>query len=72
MITPCMFDQRWHAQRQQQLGTGIWARHPRHLARAIRRLLTETSLADQATRTGEKLRGEDGTGAACDAIEAML
>jgi rhamnosyltransferase subunit B len=72
VIAPCMFDQRWHAQRQHQLGTGIWARHPRHLATAIRRLLTETSLADQATRMGDKLRGEDGTGAACDAIEAML
>jgi rhamnosyltransferase subunit B len=72
VIAPCMFDQRWHAQRQQQLGTGIWARHPRHLATAIHRLLTESSLADQATRVGDKLRAEDGTGAACDAIEAML
>ena len=31
VIAPCMFDQRWHAQRQEQLGTGIWARHRRHL-----------------------------------------
>ena len=72
VISPCMFDQRWHAQRQQQLGTGSWARHPRHLSTAIHHLLTDRSLAEQAARIGDKLRREDGTSAACDAIEAVL
>ena len=72
VIAPCMFDQRWHAQRQQQLGSAIWARHPRHLSKAIRRLLTDRSLAERAAEIGHKLRTEDGTSAACDAIEAVL
>lgn len=72
VIAPCMFDQRWHAQRQQQLGTGIWARHPRHLSKALHRLLTDRSIAAQAARIGDKLRAEDGTSAACDVIETML
>ena len=71
-IAPCMFDQRWHAQRQQQLGTGIWTRHPRHLSTAIHHLLTDRTLTEQASRIGDKLRIEDGTSAACDAIEAVL
>ena len=72
VIAPCMFDQRWHAQRQELLGTGIWARRRGHLSKAIRRLLTDRSLAEQASRMGDRLRAEDGTSAACDAIEAVL
>jgi len=72
VIAPCIFDQRWHAQRQEQLGTGIWARHPRDLPKAIQRLLTDRSLAEQAAQLGGKLRAEDGTSTACDAIEAVL
>ena len=26
VIVPCMFDQLWHARRQDELGTGIWVR----------------------------------------------
>ena len=72
VIAPCMFDQRWHAQRQEQLGTGIWARHRRHLCEAIQRLLADGALTEQACRLGDKLRAEDGTSTACDAIEALL
>ena len=72
VIAPCMFDQLWHAQRQQQLGTGIWARHHRHLSSAIHRLLTGRVIAEQAALLGVKLRTENGTAAACDAIEAVL
>ncbi|MEO6124255.1 MAG: nucleotide disphospho-sugar-binding domain-containing protein [Ilumatobacteraceae bacterium] len=71
VIVPCMFDQLWHARRQQQLGTGLWARHPRHLVKAIHRLLADHVIAEQAARLGVKLRTEDGTAAACDAIEAV-
>ena len=71
-IVPCMFDQRWHAQRQQRLGTGVWVRRESDLSAAIRQLLTDEGLRERAAELGARLRAEDGINAACDEIEAFL
>jgi len=71
-IVPCMSDQQWHAQRQQELGTGLWVRRMRDLPAAVRRIVSDSALSDAAAGLAVKLRVEDGTGAACDAIEAAL
>ena len=71
-IVPCMFDQRWHARRQEELGTGIWVRRSRDLRGALRRLLTDASLHDGARELSLKIGSEHGTTNACDAIEAVL
>lgn len=72
VIVPCLFDQRWHAERQAQLGTGVWVRRPRQLAAAIDHATTDPDIARRSRDLGRGLREEDGTGAACDNIEAFL
>ena len=72
LIVPCLFDQLWHARRQQALGTGIWIRRDRDLARGMRRLLTDEALDGRARELGAEIAAEDGTAVACDEIEAFL
>jgi UDP:flavonoid glycosyltransferase YjiC (YdhE family) len=72
VIVPSMFDQQWHARRQEQLGTGIWARRQRDLPNALRRLLNDASMADRAHELATKMQSEHGVTAACDEIEAFL
>lgn len=72
VIRPCLFDQRWHAERQQKLGTGIWARRPRDLDSAIDHAVRDEQLAETAREFAARLAPEDGTARACDAIEATL
>ena len=63
VIVPCLFDQLWHARRQQQLGIGIWVRRPatfnrqstgcsptRSLSRARRPSSAPTLRAEHGTR----------------------
>ncbi len=71
-IVPCMFDQLWHARRQQALGTGVWVRRDRDLAGALRQLLTDEDLGERARALGAQIGAEDGTTAACNEIEAFL
>ena len=71
-IVPCMFDQRWHAQRQQRLGTGVWVRRDRELSSALRQLLTDEGLRECAGELGARINAEDGVTAGCDAIESFL
>jgi UDP:flavonoid glycosyltransferase YjiC (YdhE family) len=72
VILPCLYDQRWHAQRQQELGTGIWARRLRDLDPAIDRAVRDEKLATTARDFAARLATEHGTARACDAIEATL
>ena len=72
VIVPCMFDQLWHARRQQALGTAVWVRRDRDLAGALRRLLTDDGLTERARAIGARLGTEDGTTAACNEIEEFL
>lgn len=72
VIVPCLFDQRWHAQRQAELGTGIWVRRDRQLRGAIARLVCDQALADRAGLLGDRIRADDGTAMACDEIDTLL
>jgi UDP:flavonoid glycosyltransferase YjiC (YdhE family) len=72
VVVPCLFDQLWHAQRQEVVGTGVMARKDRHLPAAVDRLLSDDGLAERAAAMGELLRAEDGTAAACDEAERLL
>lgn len=76
VIIPSIFDQVWHAKRQEQLGTGIYAPKPKQLASAVGRLVANTSDADamagRARRIGQLLAEDDGVGAAADRIEGFL
>jgi rhamnosyltransferase subunit B len=70
-IRPCLQDQVWHADRQEQLGTGVHIRR-RRVRAAIARILDDGDLADRARILGEKISAEDGTSNACDAIDGFL
>lgn len=71
VIVPALFDQLWHGERQQQLGTGVLARKPKDIGPAIDRLLTDGSLATAAAAFGRELADEDGVGDTADLIETM-
>lgn len=71
-IVPCMFDQLWHAQRQQKLGTGVWIRRSSEMPQAVQRLLSDATMRERARVLGDKIAAENGTMAACDAIEEFL
>lgn len=72
VVVPSLFDQLWHGERQQQLGTGVIARKPKHLGPAIDRLLTDPSLTTAAAAFGRELATEDGVGDTADLIETMV
>lgn len=71
VISPVLFDQNWHAKRQIQLGTGVYAERPKHLDRAIETMLGDSGIAERARDLGALLRTETGPQNACDAIEAL-
>lgn len=72
VTSPVLFDQVWHAKRQAELGTGLWARKPAGIGKALEKVLADDSMAVEAQRFGEQLRREDGVGAACDELEDLL
>jgi rhamnosyltransferase subunit B len=72
VIMPCLFDQLWHANRQEALGTGIAVRRPRELQPAIARLLTDDALSNRAAEFGVHLAAEHGARHAVDEIERFL
>ncbi len=72
VTSPVLFDQVWHAKRQEELGTGVWARKPESIGKALEEILASDSMATEAQRFGEQLRREDGVVAACDELEGLL
>jgi len=72
VIVPTLFDQLWHAKRQEELGTGIHAKRPRDVGGALDRLLEDDSMRRAAEAFGQKLSAEDGVGSAADALEDYL
>jgi len=72
VVVPTLFDQLWHAKRQEELGTGVHAKRPRDLAAALDRVLNDTTMRANAAAFGRKLSAEDGVGTATDAIEEYL
>ncbi|MDQ3146167.1 MAG: glycosyltransferase [Actinomycetota bacterium] len=72
VVVPCLFDQQFHAQRQQQLGTGTSVRSAGRLLGAIREVLTDDAYAGRARAFALRIGVEDGTGAMADEAETML
>jgi rhamnosyltransferase subunit B len=76
LIVPFGWDQPDNATRVERLGAGI------HLPRsaysvssataALERLLAEKRFSERAAQVGAQIQAEDGLGAACEAIEALL
>ena len=76
LVVPWSHDQFDNAERVKRLGVGgvLYRRRykAQHVARALRRLLEDETVARRAHGVGERVRGEDGVKAACDAIEARI
>ena len=76
LIVPWSHDQPDNAARVQRLGAGLTLDRERYRARsaaaALGRLLGQASFAARAAEAGRIVRGENGAGAACDAIEREL
>ena len=75
LIVPWAWDQPDNAERAARLGISrtIPRRRytPERVAAELRCLLDEPTYSRRAVEIGEKVRQEDGVGAACDAIEAL-
>ena len=69
VIVPSIFDQLWHAKRQQALGTGVHSPQAKGVRDAVRRVCDDPELTEAATRFAAKLANEDGVTAAADRIE---
>ena len=73
VIMPSIFDQVWHANRQEKLNTGIHVRNPDQLDGAMNRLAHDTSLGHSASNFGLQLAEEpNGSITAADRIEQFL
>ncbi len=72
IVIPSIFDQVWHAKRQVELGTGLYAKRARDLPGAIGQLAKDQSLADRAAELGSCIHAEDGTALTADQIERFL
>lgn len=72
VVVPSLFDQLWHGERQEELGTGVLVRKAGQLEGAIERVLTDLPLAKAAQDLGNKMANENGPAAAADKIEELL
>ena len=76
VVVPFGFDQPDNAMRVVRAGVARTLTRGSYRAdtaeRALRELLTHESYRENAARVGESVRAQDGIGAACDVIEAML
>lgn len=73
VVTPCLFDQIAHARRQEELGTGEWARRPRHLRGVLGKILGESGgHAVRARAFAAEISEEDGTAAMVEEVDALL
>jgi UDP:flavonoid glycosyltransferase YjiC (YdhE family) len=76
LVVPWSHDQPDNAERVRRLGSGLTLSRARYdaraAARALGRLLEEPGFAVRAAEVGLRVAGEDGAGAACDALESYL
>jgi len=76
LIVPWAWDQPDNADRATRLGISRTLDHrrytPERVAAELRYLLDDRNYSRRAGEVAEQLRHEDGVGAACDAIEALL
>jgi UDP:flavonoid glycosyltransferase YjiC (YdhE family) len=76
LVVPFAHDQPDNAERLRHLGIArVVPRRryePRRVADELARLLGDPAYAERAAAVGARVRREDGVGAACDALEALL
>jgi UDP:flavonoid glycosyltransferase YjiC (YdhE family) len=76
LVVPFAHDQPDNAHRVERLGVSRTLRPARYraerVAKELKMLLEEPAYAARAGAVAERVRGEDGVGAACDAIEEVL
>jgi UDP:flavonoid glycosyltransferase YjiC (YdhE family) len=74
VVVPCLFDQVWHARRQQELGTGVWVRRRRQLSAAIAAVLGDRAEEhrDRARAFAAEIAHEDGATAMVDEVASVL
>ncbi len=76
LIMPRAWDQPDNAERAVRLGVARTIARRRYtaprVAAELRQLLDNPVYAQRAFEVGEKVRQEDGVGAACDALEGLL
>ena len=72
VVVPCLFDQQFHARRQEELGTGTWVRRRRPLGDALDAVLRDDRHLDAARTFSTLISAEDGTRATADRAEALL
>jgi rhamnosyltransferase subunit B len=76
LIVPYGWDQPDNAARVERLGVGLWLPRSDYSAEtaagALGRLVGDSRFAERAAEVGAKVRGEDGLGLACDAVERLL
>lgn len=69
---PALFDQRWHAERQMELGTGLYVAKKSQLSEALARVVSDEHMADNARRFAALIADEQGALRAADLVEALL
>jgi len=72
VVSPVLFDQLWHGNRQQELGTGRLAKKPSQIGETLEEVLADAAFADNATAFAALLAQEDGVANAADEIETFL
>jgi UDP:flavonoid glycosyltransferase YjiC (YdhE family) len=76
VVVPFAHDQPDNAARVTRLGVAATISRERYtaarIAAALRRLLDDPACVQRAAEVGRKVRNEDGVGAACNALEAVL
>ncbi len=72
VVMPSIFDQVWHARRQEQISTGIHVPRARHLNEAIPRLISDTSMTKHATNLAKQLATLNGVTMTTQRIEDFL
>lgn len=69
---PCLYDQVAHARRQEELGTGLWAKRPHNIEQALAKVLTDTRFRDRASAFAAEIAQEDGTTATVHEVESLI
>jgi UDP:flavonoid glycosyltransferase YjiC (YdhE family) len=72
VIIPSIFDQVWHAKRQVELGTGLYAKRTKDLPDAIAAMIGDPEMAARTRQFADLLAAENGVTATANQIEAFL
>jgi UDP:flavonoid glycosyltransferase YjiC (YdhE family) len=72
VVVPALFDQLWHAERQEELGTGVHVSKLSQLSDAVSIAVSDENIADNARRFAALIADEQGPVLAADLIENLI